>query len=445
MKKNQISLFDINRDNELKKDGPLAMRMRPRSLDEFFGQQHIVSEGKLLQRMIKADRLTSMIFFGPPGSGKTTLAKIIANSTKSSFDQINAVTSGVADIRKVIEEAKDRLGMSGIRTILFIDEIHRFNKLQQDALLPHVEDGTIILIGATTENPYYEVNSALVSRSTVFKLEALSNEDIRGIINSCMKDIERGLGSFEAEITEDALEHLVNIGDGDARTALNALELAVLTTEKDTNGKLIINLEVAEDCIQKRAVHYDKNGENHYDTISAFIKSMRGSSPDGALHYLAKMLYGGEKPNFIARRIIICASEDVGMADPQALQIAVAAAHAVEMIGMPEGRIILAEAAVYVATAPKSNSSYMGINVAMEDIENKQTGPIPLSLRNPAFSGAKDWGYGDGYKYAHSYEGNFVEMQFLPDEIKEKVYYNPSKNGFEKKINEILKTRREKK
>ena len=445
MKKNQISLFDINRDNELKKDGPLAMRMRPRSLEEFFGQQHIVAEGKLLQRMIKADRLTSMIFFGPPGSGKTTLAKIIANSTKSSFDQLNAVTSGVADIRKVIEEAKDRLGMSGIRTILFIDEIHRFNKLQQDALLPHVEDGTIILIGATTENPYYEVNSALVSRSTVFKLEALSNEDIRGIINSCMTDSERGLGAFEAEITEAALEHLVNIGDGDARTALNALELAVLTTEKDSNGKLVIDLEVAEDCIQKRAVHYDKNGENHYDTISAFIKSMRGSSPDGALHYLAKMLYGGEKPNFIARRIIICASEDVGMADPQALQIAVAAAHAVEMIGMPEGRIILAEAAVYVATAPKSNSSYMGINVAMEDIENKQTGPIPLSLRNPAFSGAKDWGYGDGYKYAHSYEGNFVEMQFLPDEIKEKVYYNPSNNGFEKKINEILQTRREKK
>lgn len=444
MKKNQISLFDINRDNELKKDGPLAMRMRPRSLEEFFGQQHIVAEGKLLQRMIKADRLTSMIFFGPPGSGKTTLAKIIANSTKSFFDQLNAVTSGVADIRKVIEEAKDRLGMSGIRTILFIDEIHRFNKLQQDALLPHVEDGTLILIGATTENPYYEVNSALVSRSTVFKLEALSNEDIRGIINSCMKDIERGLGAFEAEITEDALKHLVNIGDGDARTALNALELAVLTTEKSSNGKLIINLEVAEDCIQKRAVNYDKNGENHYDTISAFIKSMRGSSPDGTLHYLAKMLYGGEKPNFIARRIIICASEDVGMADPQALQIAVAAAHAVEMIGMPEGRIILAEAAVYVATAPKSNSSYMGINVAMEDIENKQTGPIPLSLRNPAFTGAKDWGYGDGYKYAHSYEGNFVEMQFLPDEIKEKVYYSPSKNGFEKKINEILKTRREK-
>lgn len=445
MKKNQISLFDINRDNELKKDGPLAMRMRPRSLEEFFGQQHIVAEGKLLQRMIKADRLTSMIFFGPPGSGKTTLAKIIANSTKSSFDQINAVTSGVADIRKVVEDAKDRLGMSGIRTILFIDEIHRFNKLQQDALLPHVEDGTIILIGATTENPYYEVNSALVSRSTVFKLEALSNEDIRGIINSCITDIERGLGTFEAEITEDALEHLVNIGDGDARTALNALELAVLTTEKDSNGKLIIDLEVAEDCIQKRAVHYDKNGENHYDTISAFIKSMRGSSPDGALHYLAKMLYGGEKPNFIARRIIICASEDVGMADPKALQIAVAAAQAVEMIGMPEGRIILAEAAVYVATAPKSNSSYMGINVAMEDIENKQTGPIPLSLRNPAFSGAKDWGYGDGYKYAHSYDGNFVEMQFLPDEIKEKIYYNPSNNGFEKKINEILQTRREKK
>ena len=444
MKKNQLSLFDINRENELKKDGPLAMRMRPRSLNEFFGQSHIVAEGKLLQRMIKADRLSSMIFFGPPGSGKTTLARIIANTTKSSFDQINAVTSGVADIRKVVEEAKDRLGMAGDKTILFIDEIHRFNKLQQDALLPHVEDGTIILIGATTENPYYEVNSALVSRSTVFKLEALTNEEIRKIIENCLKDVERGLGAFDAKITDDAMDHLVNIGDGDARTALNALELAVLTTEKDSNGQLVISLEVAEDCIQKRAVHYDKNGENHYDTISAFIKSMRGSDPNAALHYLAKMLYSGEKPDFIARRIVICAAEDVGMADPHALQVAVAATQAVEMIGMPEGRIILAEAAVYVATAPKSNSSYMGINNAMEDVENKQTGTIPLWLRNPAFSGAKEWGYGDGYKYAHSYEGGYVEMQFLPDEIKDTIYYNPTLNGFEKKIAEILENRREK-
>jgi len=444
MKNNQISLFDLNRDNELKKDGPLAMRMRPRSLDEFFGQSHIVAEGKLLQRMIKADRLSSMIFFGPPGSGKTTLARIIANTTKSEFDQINAVTSGVADIRKVVDEAKDRRGMTGGKTILFIDEIHRFNKLQQDALLPHVEDGTLILIGATTENPYYEVNSALVSRSTVFKLEALTNEEIKGIIMSCLTDSERGLGAYNAKITEDALEHLINVGSGDARTALNALELAVLTTKQNEAGELVIDIDVAEDCIQKRAVHYDKKGENHYDTISAFIKSMRGSDPNAALHYLAKMLYGGEKPDFIARRIVICAAEDVGMADPQALQVAVAAAHGVEMIGLPEGRIILAEAAVYVATAPKSNASYMGINKALEDVENKQTGVVPLWLRNPAFAGAKAWGYGEGYKYAHSYEGNYVEMQFLPDEIKDVVYYNPTKNGYEERINEIIEKRREK-
>jgi len=307
-KGNQMSMFDLNRESELKKDGPLAMRMRPRNLEEFFGQQHIVAEGRLLARMIKADRLSSMIFFGPPGSGKTTLAKIIANTTKAYFDQINAVTSGVADIRRVVEEAKDRLGMTGDKTVLFIDEIHRFNKLQQDALLPHVEDGTLILIGATTENPYYEVNSALVSRSTVFKLESLTNEDIRGIIRSCLSDREKGLGAYGARITEEALEHLVNISDGDARTALNALELAVLTTEKNEDGSLLVDLKIAEDCIQKRAVNYDKVGENHYDTISAFIKSMRGSDADAALHYLAKMLYGGEKPDFIARRIVICAA-----------------------------------------------------------------------------------------------------------------------------------------
>ncbi len=443
-KTNQISIFEMNRNLEIKKDGPLAMRMRPRTLEEFFGQEHIVAEGKLLQRMIKADRLSSMIFFGPPGSGKTTLARIIANTTEASFEQINAVTSGVADIRKVVEEAKDSLGMSSRKTVLFIDEIHRFNKLQQDALLPHVEDGTIILIGATTENPYYEVNSALVSRSTVFKLESLPNESIKSIILACLKDSERGLGAYNAEITEDALEHLINVSDGDARTALNALELAVLTSEKDDTGVLLVDLKIAEDCIQKRAINYDKNGENHYDTISAFIKSMRGSDPNAALHYLAKMIYSGEKPNFIARRIVICASEDVGNADPRALDIAVSAAHAVEMIGMPEGRIILAQAAVYVACAPKSNASYVGIDEALSDIENKQTGPVPLWLRNPAFSGAKEWDYGKGYKYAHGYDENFVSMQFLPDIIKDKIYYTPTHNGYEKEINELMERRKSK-
>lgn len=441
MKNDMYSLFDMNREQEMKKESPLAMRMRPETIDEFVGQKDIVAPGKLLYRAIKADKLTSLIFFGPPGTGKTTLARIIANTTKAYFEKLNAVTSGVADIRRVVEEAKDRKGMYGQKTILFIDEIHRFNKSQQDALLPYVEDGTVILIGATTENPYFEVNDALISRSTIFRLNPLTNDDIRTIVERCIKDEKKGLGAYNIEISEEAMEHIINIANGDARAALNALELAALTTEKGSDGKIRIDLKTAEECIQKRAVNYEKKGENHYDTISAFIKSMRGSDPDAALHYLAKMLYAGEDPKFIARRIMICASEDVGNADPNALVVATAAATAVQMVGMPEARIILSQAALYISCAPKSNSAEAGIDKALKDIENKRTGPVPLHLRNDAFKGAKDWGYGIEYKYPHNYEGNYVEQQYLPDEIKDVRYYFSSGNGCEKRAEELPKYR----
>lgn len=432
-----MDLFEYNRQQNIEKESPLASRLRPKTLDEFCGQEHIVGKGRLLYRAIKADRISSVIFYGPPGTGKTTLAKIIANTTKSEFKQLNATTSGVKDIKEIIEEAKDIYGMNNKKTILFIDEIHRFNKSQQDSLLPHVEDGTIILIGATTENPYFEVNKALVSRSIIFELKPLDKENIKILIKRALNDNERGLGIYNAEITNEALDFLSDRANGDARTALNAIELAVLTTDKNEKGKIIIDIGIAEECIQKRALNYDKDGDNHYDTISAFIKSMRGSDPDAALYYLAKMIYAGEDPKFIARRIVICASEDVGNADPHALQVAVSAAEAVNFIGMPESRIILAQAVTYIACAPKSNASYIAIDKALEDVKNISIKTVPPHLKDCHYSGSKELGH-TGYKYAHDYEGHYVKQQYLPDELLGKIYYEPSDNGIEKKIKASL-------
>lgn len=432
-----MDLFEYNRQQNIEKESPLASRLRPKTLDEFCGQEHIVGKGRLLYRAIKADRISSVIFYGPPGTGKTTLAKIIANTTKSEFKQLNATTSGVKDIKEIIEEAKDIYGMNNKKTILFIDEIHRFNKSQQDSLLPHVEDGTIILIGATTENPYFEVNKALVSRSIIFELKPLDKDNIKTLIKRALYDSERGLGVYNAEITNEALDFLSDRANGDARTALNAIELAVLTTDKNEEGKIIIDIGIAEECIQKRALNYDKDGDNHYDTISAFIKSMRGSDPDAALYYLAKMIYAGEDPKFIARRIVICASEDVGNADPHALQVAVSAAEAVNFIGMPESRIILAQAVTYIACAPKSNASYIAIDKALEDVKNISIKTVPPHLKDCHYSGSKELGH-TGYKYAHDYEGHYVKQQYLPDELLGKIYYEPSDNGIEKKIKASL-------
>ncbi len=440
-----MDLFQISAEMNLRKSAPLADRMRPSTLEEFIGQEHIVGKGKLLYRGIVADKLSSIIFYGPPGTGKTTLAKIIANSTKKYFEQLNAVTSGIKDIREVIDRSKERLGMYNKRTILFIDEIHRFNKSQQDALLPYVENGTLILIGATTENPFFEVNKALISRSMVFKLEPLSNEHIKTIINKAIKDKDHGLGDFSIEIGHDALEHLVNVCNGDARIALNGLELGVLTTPSDENGIIKITLDVIEECIQKRAIRYEKNGDEHYDIISAFIKSMRGSDPDATLYWLAKMIYAGEDPKFIARRIIICASEDVGNADPQALTLAVSAFQAVNTIGMPEGRIPLAQAAVYVACAPKSNACYVGIDKALEDIENGIMGQVPTYLRDSTSKKMEEkyiLNTGENskdYLYPHDYPNGFIEQQYLPNGLVGINYYSPTENGYEKIIKERLK------
>lgn len=433
-----MDLFEYNRSLQGGKDAPLAARMRPTTLEEFVGQEHIVGKGKLLYRAIKSDRLSSVIFYGPPGTGKTTLAKIIANTTKSKFQQLNATTAGIKDIKETVDNAKADLGMYGKKTILFIDEIHRFNKSQQDALLPHVEDGTVILIGATTENPYFEVNKALVSRSIIFELHQLEDKDIKILLKRALTDVEKGMGAYNAEMDEDAIAFLANTANGDARTALNALELAVLTTDS-VNGKVHITLEVAEDCIQKRALNYDKDGDNHYDTISAFIKSMRGSDPDAALYYLAKMIYAGEDPKFIARRVVICASEDVGNADPHALQVAVAAMEAVNFIGMPEGRIPLAQAVSYVACAPKSNAAYLGIDKALSDVRNIRIKTVPPHLKDAHYSGSKDLGHGIGYKYAHDYPNHYVEQQYLPDELVGTVYYEPTENGVERRIKEYLR------
>lgn len=434
-----MDLFEYSLQKRGTQDAPLAARMRPTTLEEFVGQEQIVGKDKLLYRAIKGDRLGSLIFYGPPGTGKTTLAKIIANTTKSEFVQINATTAGIKDIKDTVTAAKERLGMFGKKTILFIDEIHRFNKTQQDTLLPHVEDGTLVLIGATTENPYFEVNRALVSRSVIFSLEPLRQKDIASLLRRALADEEKGLGSYHAKMDEDALDFLSNTANGDARAALNALELAVLTTDPDDDGMIHITLSVAEDCIQRRALQYDKGGDNHYDTISAFIKSMRGSDPDAALYYLAKMIYAGEDPKFIARRMVICAAEDVGNADPHALQVAVSAMQAVNFIGMPEGRIPLAQAVTYVSCAPKSNAAYLGIDKALADVRNVQIKGVPPHLRDGHYSGSHDLGNAIGYKYAHDYPDHYVEQQYLPDELVGTVYYDMSNNGVERRMKEHMK------
>lgn len=433
-----MDLFDYMREQNKEKESPLASRMRPSSLEEVVGQQHIVGEGKLLYRAIKADKLSSVLFYGPPGTGKTTLAKVIAGTTSAEFTQINATAAGKKDMEEVVKKAKDAQGMYGKKTILFIDEIHRFNKGQQDYLLPFVEDGTVILVGATTENPYFEVNPALISRSIIFELKPLAKEDIKTLLYRAVTDEEKGMGSYSAVIDEDALEFLADVSNGDARAALNAIELGILTTERGGDGKIRITLDVASECIQKRVLKYDKAGDNHYDTISAFIKSMRGSDPDAAIYYLARMLYAGEDIRFIARRIMICASEDVGMADPGALNVAVCAALAVERLGMPEARIPLAEAAVYVATAPKSNASYLAIDKALETVENVKTAPVPAHLQDSHYKSSSKLGRGIGYKYAHDYPMHYVKQQYLPDGLVEARFYEPTDNGYERQVSAYL-------
>ena len=432
-----MDLFDYMRETNKEKESPLASRMRPTTLDEVVGQKHIIGKDKLLYRAIKADKLSSLIFYGPPGTGKTTLAKVIANTTSAEFKQINATVAGKKDMEEVVKEAKDLQGMYGKKTILFIDEIHRFNKGQQDYLLPFVEDGTINLIGATTENPYFEVNGALISRSSIFELKSLEKEDVKELLTRALTDPVKGLGSFHAQIDTDALDFLADVAGGDARNALNAIELGVLTTDRSEDGIIHITLDVASECIQKRVVNYDKKGDNHYDIISAFIKSMRGSDPDAAVFYLAKMLYAGEDVKFIARRIMICASEDVGNADPMALTVAVAAAQAVERIGMPESQIILSQAVTYVASAPKSNSATNAIFAANEAVRKYKT-TVPSHLQDSHYKGAQRMGHGIGYKYAHNYPDHYVDQQYLPDEIKDARFYEPGELGYEKQIRERL-------
>ncbi len=433
-----MDLFDYMRANTMEKESPLASRMRPTTLDEVVGQKHIIGKDKLLYRAIKADKLGSVIFYGPPGTGKTTLAKVIANTTSARFEQINATVAGKKDMEEIVKNAKDSIGMYGQKTILFVDEIHRFNKSQQDYLLPFVEDGTITLIGATTENPYFEVNNALLSRSRIFELKPLEKQDIRELVMRAVYDTEKGMGTYSADITDEAADFLADVANGDARAALNAVELGILTTDKSDDGKIHITIDVAAECIQKRVVRYDHDGDNHYDTISAFIKSMRGSDPDAAVYYLARMLYAGEDVKFIARRIMICASEDVGNADPNALVVAVSAAQAVERIGMPESQIILSQAAAYVATAPKSNAAYMGIAKAMKTVADTRTMPVPAHLQDMHYKGAEKLGHGLGYKYAHDYPNHYVTQQYLPDGMEGMRFYEPSENGYEKKIREHM-------
>lgn len=439
-----MDLFDYMRASTQEQESPLASRMRPTTLDEVVGQKHIIGKDKLLYRAIRADQLGSIIFYGPPGTGKTTLAKVIANTTSASFRQINATVAGKKDMEDVVKEAKDALGMYGKKTILFVDEIHRFNKSQQDYLLPYVEDGTLILIGATTENPYFEVNGALLSRSRIFELKALEKDDVKELVLRAVRDEKKGMGSYHAVIDDEAADFLADVSGGDARAALNAVELGVLTTERDpADGLIHITLDVAQECIQKRAVRYDKDGDNHYDTISAFIKSMRGSDPDAAVYYLARMLYAGEDIKFIALRIMICAAEDVGNADPQALTVAVSAAQAVERIGMPEAQIILSQAVLYVATAPKSNSACNAVFEAMDAVKNQRSMPVPVHLQDSHYGGSAKLGHGIGYRYAHDYPNHYVKQQYLPDGMEGRCFYHPSENGYESKIAKHMRFLRE--
>lgn len=433
-----MDLFDYMRETAKETESPLASRLRPRTLEEVVGQQHIIGKDKLLYRAIKADKIGSIIFYGPPGTGKTTLAKVIAGTTSAEFKQINATVAGKKDMEDVVKEAKDLLGMYGRKTILFVDEIHRFNKSQQDYLLPFVEDGTLTLIGATTENPYFEVNGALLSRSRIFELKPLEKEDIKELLKRAVTDEERGMGTYRARIEDDAMEFLADVANGDARAALNAIELGIMTTERSADGIIHIDLPTAQECIQKRAVRYDKSGDSHYDTVSAFIKSMRGSDPDAAVYYLARMLYAGEDIKFISRRIMICAAEDVGNADPQALTVAVSAAQAVERIGMPEAQIILSQAVTYVASAPKSNAAYMAVSKAMETVKETRTMPVPVHLQDKHYKGAEKLGHGQGYLYAHDYPNHYVKQQYLPDGLEDNRFYEPTENGYEKQIKEHL-------
>ncbi len=429
-----MDLFDYMREQNMESEAPLASRLRPTTLDEVVGQQHIIGKDKLLYRAIKADKLSSIIFYGPPGTGKTTLAKVIAHTTSAEFMQINATSSGKKDMEDVVAKAKDNQGMFGKKTILFVDEIHRFNKGQQDYLLPFVEDGTIILIGATTENPYFEVNGALLSRSVIFELKKLSKEDIKTLIMRAVTDVKKGMGSYKAQIDDDALEFLADVSNGDARAALTAVELGVLTTERSDDGIIHITIDVASECIQKRVISYDKKGDNHYDTISAFIKSMRGSDPDAAVYYLARMLYAGEDVKFIARRIMILASEDIGNADPNALVVATAAAQAVERIGMPESQIILSQAVTYMACAPKSNAAYEAISRAMGVVQSTKTPPVPTHLQDAHYGSAQKLGHGVGYQYAHDYPNHYVKQKYLPDGLTDQVFYEPGDLGYEAQI-----------
>lgn len=431
-----MNLLDYMGEQRKEKEAPLASRLRPVRLEEVVGQRHIIGKDKMLYRAIQADKLSSILFYGPPGTGKTTLAKVIANTTSASFLQLNAASAGKKDMEEVVAKAKENMGAYGQKTILFIDEIHRFNKGQQDYLLPFVEDGTVVLIGATTENPYFEVNGALISRSIIFELKPLGAEDIKTLICRALEDVDRGMGSYRAGIDDDALEFLADVSGGDARTALNAVELGVLTTERGEDGCIRITREAAQECIQRRTVRYDKNGDSHYDTISAFIKSMRGSDPDAAVYYLARMLYAGEDITFIARRIMICAAEDVSNADPQALVVAVSAAQAVERLGMPEARIVLAQAAAYVACAPKSNSSIAAIDAADRYIRSHPDYRIPVHLMDSHYKGAAKLGHGAGYQYAHDFENHYVDQQYLPDEVKGERFYRLSDSGYEKEIKE---------